>query len=132
MQRCASLATTLSLALVLALSAVVADAQTLTRRFPQKALRGEIAFGDPPLITVNGLPGRLSAGVRIRGLNNLIITSGTVTGARGVANYTLDAAGQVDEIWMLREDEARKPWPRSAAEAQTLIFDNATQLWARP
>lgn len=132
MNRCASALLAASLSVLLAASSFVSEAQTLTRRFPQKALRGEIAFGDPPLVTVNGQPGRLSAGARIRAVNNLIVTTGSVTGTRFIANYTLDAAGQVFEVWMLREDEAGHPWPRTQAEAEALIFDSATQSWSRP
>ena len=59
MLRCAS---SLFLACALALPA----AAQVQRNFTAKALRGEIVFGTPPEVTLNGKPARLAPGARIR------------------------------------------------------------------
>jgi hypothetical protein len=119
-------------ATVVALMSTPAAAQ-FQRQFPQTALRGQVAFVSPPDITLNGRAARLAPGSRIRGLNNMIELSGSLTGAKAWVNYTLDPQGLVMDVWLLRPEEvARKPWPTSHAEAQAWQFDAAAQAWTKP
>jgi len=114
-------------ALVLAGSAL---AQTVQRNFPATALRGEISFGQPPEVLVNGKPTRLAPAARIRGLNNLLVMSGALMGQRVVVNYTLDSLGLVHDAWILTDVErAKQPWPTTAKDAQTWAFDPIAQVW---
>ncbi len=106
-------------------------AQQLQRQFPANALRGEIVVVSPPEITLNGRPSRLSPGARIRGENNLIMLSGSVIGATLQVHYTTDTAGLVHDVWVLRPDEAAKPWPRTPEEAARWSFDPIAQTWSR-
>ena len=107
-------------------------AQT-TRNFPPTALRGALVIGDPPLATLNGVGTRLSPGARIRGQNNMLALSGTLTGTKLLVNYTLDDEGQVKDVWVLRPDEAAvKPWPTTPEQARSWQFDAGTQTWSRP
>src|SRR5215207_4396049 len=106
MTRCAFIA--LLTALMLSLPA---HAQ---RVFENNALRGELVVKAPPEALLNGKPVRLSPGVRIRNQQNMIQLSGSLLEQRMLVNYTLDGMGQLREIWLLTEEEARRlPWPRT-------------------
>jgi len=127
MTRCVA---TLLLAFVLAGNAV---AQAVQRNFPATALRGEISFGQPPEVLVNGQPARLSPAARIRGFNNLLVMSGALMGQRAVVNYTLDPLGLVKDVWILTDAErAKQPWPTNANDAKAWAFDPIAQVWTRP
>jgi hypothetical protein len=119
------------IALILALAALgTVNGQTVQRSFAATALRGEIAFGQPPEIRLNGQDARLSPGARIRGQNNLLQMSGSLRGQSLVVNYALDSTGQVQDVWILNDDErARLPWPKTVQEAKTWAFDPVAQAW---
>ena len=120
----------LLLALVLAGSA---HAQTVQRNFPATALRGEISFGQPPEVLVNGQPARLAPAARIRGLNNMIVMSGALVGQRAVVNYVIESTGLVQDVWILTDVEREKqPWPTNARDARAWSFDPIAQIWTKP
>ena len=126
MLRCASL-----LALTVAL-ALPAAAQT-QRQFTSKALRGEVVFGTPPEVTLNGKPARLAPGARVRDANNLIQLPAALAGRKAIVNYTLELEGQLLDVWILTAQEAAKqPWPRTLQEAQTWSFSDGGQVWIKP
>jgi hypothetical protein len=126
MFRCASV---LTLAFALALP-LVAQAQ---RTFTAKALRGEVVFGTPPEIKLNGKPARLAPGARIRDENNMLHLPASLVGKKFVVNYTTEFEGMLLEVWILSPAEAaRKPWPTTEKEAQTWQFNVDTQTWAKP
>ncbi len=109
------------------------DGQSVQRHFPQKALRGKIVFGTPPFIRLDGNVTQMAAAYRIHGFNNLLLMSAQLVGVEGVADYTLDANGQVYEVWILTPAEAaKKPWPRTPAEAAAWSFDPVAQVWTKP
>ena len=127
-----TLALTFALPLVATLLPAEAQAQ-VQRNFPAKALRGEVTFGEPPQAQLNRQATQLAPGARIRDTNNMMVVSGSLAGQRLVVNYTLDSLGQLHEIWILREQEARNlPWPRTPAEAQSWVFDPVAQTWTKP
>ncbi len=129
MIRCAPIA---ALAAAFALALPVA-AQAQQRPFPKTALRGEMQFGQPPEVLVNGQPARLAPGARIRGENNLVMMSGSIIGAKAIVNYTVDTLGTVMDVWVLTADErAKKPWPTKPEEAAAWSFDPSTQTWSKP
>ena len=80
---------------------------------------------------MNGREARLAPGARIRDVNNMVLLSGSVVGSRLLVNYTVDTFGLVKDVWVLRDDEARRFWPRSPEEAAKWSFDPMTQTWAR-
>ena len=122
-----------ALSLMLVLLAGGVSAQTVQRNFPATALRGEISFGQPPEVLVNGVPTRLAPAARIRGLNNLIVMSGALVGQKAVVNYVLDPLGLVQDAWILTDAErAKQPWPTSQKEAQSWSFDPVAQVWKKP
>ncbi len=123
MQRCASLL----VAGLLSLACVAASA----RNFPADALRGELKVLQPPAVELNGKAARLAPGARIRGTNNLSVVSAQIAGQKLVVHYTLDIHGLVQDVWVLTADEAAvKPWPRSAEQAKSWVFDPVGQRWS--
>jgi hypothetical protein len=109
------------------------QAQQMRRPFPATALRGEIAVQQPPALLLNGRPARLAPGARIRGADNLMMTTAMLAGQRLTVHYTLDNAGELAEIWLLTAAErARVPWPATPEQAATWRFDPLAQTWTRP
>ena len=80
-----------TLVAALLVTALPAAAQ-LQRNFPANALRGELVVLQPPEALLNGGPARLAPGARIRGGDNLLVMSGTLSNQRLVVHYTLDQA----------------------------------------
>ena len=75
----------------------------------------------------------MAAAYRVHGYNNLLLMSGQLVGVEGVVDYALDVGGQVYEVWLLTPAEAaKKPWPRSPAEAAAWTFDPIAQTWTKP
>ena len=103
------------------------------RQFPQTALRGEMAFVNPPEVRLNGTPVVLAPGSRIRGQNNMLEMSGALAGTKLWVHYTVDTQGSVMDVWILRPEElAKRPWPRTPAEAEAWSFDPTSQAWSKP
>ncbi len=126
MYRCA-LAGLLAATLI---SPVTAQVQ---RNFPATALRGNLLIGEPPEVTLNGKPARLAPGARIRGQDNMVQMSGTLSGAKLLVHYTVDTYGLVKDVWILRPEEAAvRPWPATPEQAQTWAFDPTAQTWTKP
>ena len=87
----------------------LSQAQGTPRSFPPDALRGRLLVTQPPDVTLNGQPARLSPGARIRGQNNLLVLSGSLAGKEQLVNYTRESNGLIHEIWILSEAEAQVP-----------------------
>jgi hypothetical protein len=84
-----------------------AAAQTQpVRNFPASALRAKMVVVQPPEITLNGEPARLSPGSRIRSQTNALLLSGGLVGQELVVNYVRDGLGLVHEVWVLNPAEA--------------------------
>ncbi|WP_337878457.1 hypothetical protein [Caldimonas sp.] len=116
--------------LTLSAATLVAQAQAVVaRQFPATALRGEMVFGQPPEVLLNGKPARMVPASRIRGTNNLLVLSGSLIGTKAMVHYTLDTQGFVKDVWILRDDELIKPWPRTAEEASRWQFEPISQTW---
>ena len=116
-----------------AISLTLPVAAQIQRQFPQAALRGDIVFGQPPELLLNGEAARLAPGARIRAENNMIVLSGSLAGSRHVVHYTSDPQGQIKDVWILRpEERAMLPWPRTAKEGAAWQFDVIAQKWSIP
>jgi hypothetical protein len=106
-------ATALALGL-LALSFVpAAQAQTQSRNFPAAALRGTLVVVQPPIVSLNGKPARLSPGARIRSQTNMLQMSGALVGQELTINYLLEPGGMVHEAWILTPAEAAEKRPHA-------------------
>lgn len=79
------------------------------RPFPPVAKRGTMAPAAYPHIVIDGTTRRLSPGARIWNQNNLIVMPASVRGNDLTVNYTEDAQQQIDRVWILSADEARRP-----------------------
>ena len=111
---------------------VASVAAQMQRPFPADALRGVMLIEQPPDLTINDLPGRLSPGARIRADNNMLVLSGAVVGQRLVVHYTLETNGLVHNVWILTAEEmAKRPWPTTPEQAQRWSFDAGAQTWTR-
>lgn len=101
---------------------------------PATTLRGEMTFGLPPEVVLNGkVATRLSPATRIRGQSNTLVMSGTLSGQTHVVNYSLDApSGLILDVWLLTPQEAARRWPTTREEAATWSFDPISQSWAKP
>jgi hypothetical protein len=114
MNRCPRTLARLSLAAGLALAGVsfsiptTALAQGIKREAPKDVVLGQMVVTQPPVITMNGKPDRLSPGSRIRDLNNMLVLSGGLVGKVLPVVYRRDAAGLVHEAWILTPDEYSK------------------------
>ena len=103
------------------------------RAFQASTLRGELVLTQPPEGLLNGKTARLAPGVRIRNQLNMIQLSGTLVGQKLAVNYTLDAAGDLRDVWILTAAEhAAKPWPTTQEQARTWVFDSTLQRWSKP
>lgn len=117
---------------LLCLAPAPAAAQ-VQRNFPQNALRGELQILQPPEALLNGQPARLAPGARLRDADNMIQVSGRLAGSKLAVHYTLDTLGLVKDVWVLQPAElAKRPWPRTPAEAQAWLFDPVAQTWSKP
>lgn len=84
----------------------LASAQTNIRNFPLNAQRGLMVVTYPPIIQMNGKDDRLSPGSRIRGMDNLIVLSGTLIGQSLIVNFVRNPTGEVHDVWILTSAEA--------------------------
>lgn len=117
-------------ALIAAAPLALSAQQFLPRNFPPEALRGDLVVQQPPVATINGVPARLAPGARIRGADNMLVLSGRVLGMPLLVHYTVDGYGLIKDVWVLRPEEAVKPWPRSTDEAARMVFDALGQTWS--
>jgi hypothetical protein len=78
------------------------------RKFPDKALRGRMRVTQAPEILIDGKPERLSPGSRIRDTQQRIVMSASITNVEFVVNFLRNPLGEVQEVWLLTEAEARQ------------------------
>jgi hypothetical protein len=123
---------TASVALALVVPVLACAQMQVQRNFPANALRGELVVTIAPEIKLNGQDARLSPGSRIRGLNQMLVMSGAITGEKLIVNYTVEQYGLVQDVWVLRPEEITKLWPKTPLEAATWSFDPIGQTWTKP
>ncbi len=116
----------------LALSVPLLVAAQVVRPIPTQSLRGEMVFGQPPEVLLNGQVVRLAPGARIKDPHNMLVLSGALVGQKVIANYTADPYGLLMDVWVLNERELAKPWPKTPEEAATWVYDLVSQTWIKP
>jgi hypothetical protein len=88
-------------------------ATPLPQRIPPISVNaqfGVLNIVQPPDVLLNGQAARLAPGARIRGINNLLVMSGAITGQDLPVRYTLDSYGLILNAWILSDAEiARDP-----------------------
>lgn len=100
-----------------------AHAQAVQRQFPAKALRGTLVVVQPPLVAMDDRPTRLSPGARILDPSNKLVRSATLVNQELVVNYTLDQRGQVHQVWLLSEAEAKEKRPGYGTQ-RNFVFES--------
>jgi hypothetical protein len=75
------------------------------RNFPANAQRGVMAASVYPQIMINGQIQTLSPGAKIFSKKNLIVMATSLLDNAYTVNYTVDAQGNIDRIWILTEEE---------------------------
>jgi len=132
MNRCrpALVATLAGLSTVLAaalLPSLTAHAQAVQRSFPAKALRGSMVVVQPPLVAMDDRATRFSPGARILDSRNNLVMSSTLVNQELVVNYTLDQRGQVHQVWLLTEAEAKEKRPGYGTQ-RNYVFESQQTL----
>lgn len=80
--------------------------QAFERPFPPHAKRGVMKPDVFPGIVIDGRPRILTAGARIVNADNLVQMPSSLPAGNYVVNYTEDDAFQVEQVWILTQDEA--------------------------
>jgi hypothetical protein len=83
-------------------------ADAFERPFPPTAKRGALSPAEFPFVIINGKQRTLSPGAKIRNVDNMIQVQGSLPRARLIVNYTENAQGAIDQVWLLTADEARR------------------------
>lgn len=92
----------------------VAQAQTLLRTFPARALRGNMTFIDATHVVLDGREERLSPAVRVRNQQNRVVFASSLSGRNFAVNYFRDASGHINEVWILTPMEMSHDLRKSA------------------
>ena len=82
------------------------------RQIPADTLRGWVRHVQASVITIDDKPMNLAPGANIRNQQNLIIVPVSLPGEGALAEYQLDASGQVLRIWLLTAEEAARAKPQ--------------------
>lgn len=85
-----------------------AAAQTMRRDAPADVTLAKMTVTQPPDVTLDGKPDRLSPGSRIRDTNNMVVLSASLAGRTVPVVYRRDSAGLVHEAWILSDAEYAK------------------------
>jgi hypothetical protein len=93
----------LLLCLILALTGL--STMAAPRPFPANVQRGVLSAGVYPQIVLNGQVQQLSPGAKIISKDNLIIMSTSLLNNVYTVNYTVDAQGFINRIWILTDEE---------------------------
>jgi hypothetical protein len=89
----------------LLLAASLASAQV--RSIPEDARLGEIRHLQEMLVEIDGAPQQLAPGAQIRDASNRLIVP-TAIPPGTLVKYLVDAAGQVQKVWILTPEEAQR------------------------
>lgn len=94
-----------------ALALVTLKAQAFDRPFPDTVKRGVMTPANYPAIIIDEKTRTLSAGARIWSQDNMIEMPSALRGTDFAVNYTESDTGDIDRIWILTADEAKKTLP---------------------
>lgn len=98
-----------------ALAVASLAAHAFERPFPLITKRGVMTVGQHPNITMDGRSRTLSPGGWIRNKQNMIEMPVGLFGGKFVVNYTENMEGSIDRVWILTDDEIKKPLPKKDA-----------------
>jgi hypothetical protein len=89
-------------------AATMLTAYAFDRPFPPASKRGTMSPAIYPAIVIDGKMRNLSAGARIWNQDNLIEQPASLRGNGLVVNYTENADGDIDRVWILSNEEASR------------------------
>lgn len=88
-------------------------ANAFERVFPDTAQRATLSsLSTHPHILLNNKKHTLSVGARIWNTENRIEMPAYIQGTKFTVNYTTDMHGEVDRVWLLSPEEAKRAPPR--------------------
>jgi hypothetical protein len=91
---------------------VSTGALSQTRPIPDDVQRGWLRHVQETQLSINNAAVQLAPGGIIRNERNLIVVPASLPGEGALAEYQLDASGQLIRAWLLTPDEAARQWPR--------------------
>jgi len=95
-----------------ALGIAALPASAFERNFPDTVKRARVTPSMYPAIVIDGKVRYLAAGARIWNEDNMIELPASLRGSGLPANYTENFEGDVDRVWLLSPEEARRPLPK--------------------
>ena len=109
-------------------------AAQVQRNFSAKALRGEVVFGTPPEVMLNGKPARLAPGARIRGARQPAADVGRAGRRQGWWCTTPPSStAMLLDVWILTPGRGRA---QALADAPTQEAQpgcsTRRQTWTKP
>ena len=90
---------------------VLAPAYGEPRPFPPNAKWGRLTPGYFPEVVIDGKVRRLSPAARIVNADNMSEVPAALRGKNIIVNYTENADGDIDRVWILTAEEARQSAP---------------------
>ncbi len=88
------------------------SAQAFDRPFPPTVKRGVMTPANYPAIIINEKMRKLTPGARIWSQNNTIEMPASLRGSKLPVNYTEINSGEIDRVWILTADEAKRTLPK--------------------
>jgi hypothetical protein len=91
------------------LAVTTLPALALDRPFPKTAIRAKMSLSAYPDLLIDGKARILSHTLRIWNADNRLERPSHLRGTGFIINYTENAKGDVDRIWILNQEEASRP-----------------------
>lgn len=104
-----------------ALLALALPALADPRPFPANALRGKMTPGYFPELRMDGKARQFAPSARIFNEDNMSEVPASLRGSEIVVNYTVDATGQINRVWILSREEAAQPLPGAAPATPQIV-----------
>jgi hypothetical protein len=97
------------------------------RQFPPNAQRGKLQVVQGADVLIDGKPERLSPGARIRGPQNTLVMTSSITGQELVVNFVRDTYGNLHQVWLLTALEAKQKMKRASSENNFFFSSDANK-----
>jgi hypothetical protein len=91
---------------------VSTGALSQNRPIPDDVQRGWLRHIQETLVSINNNQVQMAPGGIVRNEQNLIVVPASLPADGALAEFQLDASGQLVRAWLLTPDEAARPWPR--------------------
>ena len=95
------------------------------RKFPVDVERGKLVIKQPPYVMLDGKQEIMAPGVRVMGLQNTLVLTRTLVDQNLLVNYRRNDLGQIKEVWLLTDPEAKTPIIRDPGQMKPLTARKA-------